>query len=80
MTTAADTRQAEAARAYRVIYGETIPAWEKTFATKREAMAFAREHRGFGDIIFDVVKVVPGEAPRSLMAALAKAAGIKAER
>ena len=30
---------------YRVVYGETMPAWEKIFDTKREAYAFAKEHR-----------------------------------
>lgn len=53
---------------YRVVYGETMPAWEKTFSTKREADAFAKEHKGFGDIIFSIRKVVPGEAPQSMTA------------
>lgn len=56
--------------AYRVVYGETIPAWEKTFQTKREADAFAKEHESFGDIIFSITRVVEGEAPRSLSAAI----------
>lgn len=43
--------------AYRVVYGETMPAWEKTFATKREAEAFAKKHESFGDIIFNVAKI-----------------------
>ena len=55
---------------YRVVYGETIPAWERIFPTKREAEAFAKEHRGFGDVIFSISKVVPGEPPKSLTAAL----------
>jgi len=53
---------------YRVVYGETMPAWEKTFPTKREADAFAKKHKSFGDIVFSVAKVVPGEAPQSMMA------------
>lgn len=57
-------------KGYRVVYGETMPAWEKIFATKREAEAFAREHRSFGDIIFSVAKVIPGEPPQSLMVAM----------
>lgn len=55
---------------YRVVYGETMPAWEKTFPTKREAEAFAKEHESFGDIIFSISKIVAGEAPKSLMAAI----------
>ena len=55
---------------YRVVYGETMPAWEKTFPTLREAQAFAKEHESFGDVIFSITKVVPGERPRSLMGAV----------
>lgn len=62
---------------YRVVYGESRPAWEKIFPTKREADAFAKEHKGFGDVIFSVKKVVPGEPPQSMAAAIeaAQAAG-----
>lgn len=56
--------------AYRVVYGETMPAWEKVFPTKREAEAFAKEHESFGDVIFSIAKVVPGEKPQSLSAAI----------
>lgn len=62
-------------KTWRVVYGETMPAWEQTFPTKREATAFAKQHESFGDIIFDISKVIPGEAPKSLTAALAKAEG-----
>lgn len=55
---------------YRVVYGETMPAWEKVFPTKRAAEAFAKEHRSFGDIIFSIKRVIPGEPPQSLTAAL----------
>ena len=58
---------------YRVVYGETRPAWEQIFPTRRAADAFARKHRSFGDVIFSVAKVVPGEPPQSLMAAFANA-------
>jgi len=60
--------------AYRVVYGETMPAWERIFQTKREAEAFAEEHEGFGDIIFSIDKVIPNQPPQSL------AAMIEAER
>lgn len=56
--------------AYRVVYGETMPAWEKIFPTKREAEVFAKKHRSFGDVIFSVAKVVPGQPPQSLAAAI----------
>lgn len=62
-------------RQWRVVYGETMPIWEGRFGTKREAAAFAKKHRGFGDIIFAIERVVPSEGPRSLMAAIAKSAG-----
>jgi hypothetical protein len=55
---------------YRVVYGETMPAWEQTFPTRREAKAFAKKHEGFGDIVFSIAKVVPGEPPQSLTAAI----------
>ena len=55
---------------YRVVYGETMPAWEKIFDTKREAEAFAKEHRSFGDVIFSIRKVVTGEKPQSMAAAI----------
>ena len=55
---------------YRVVYGETMPAWEKIFLTKREAKKFAKEHESFGDIIFSIAKVVPGEPPKSITAAI----------
>lgn len=55
---------------YRVVYGETMPAWEKIFPTMKEAKAFAKEHESFGDVIFSITPVVPGERPRSLAAAI----------
>lgn len=55
---------------YRVVYGETIPAWEQTFKTKGEADAFALKHLSYGDIIFGVNEIVEGEPPQSLMAAI----------
>lgn len=63
--------------AYRVVYGETMPAWEQTFRTRREAQVFAKKHESFGDIIFSITKVVPGESPRSLTAALAEKFGTR---
>lgn len=56
---------------YRVVYGETMPAWEQTFPTKREAEAFAKKQKSFGDIIFSISKVVPGQKPQSMMALIA---------
>lgn len=56
---------------YRVVYGETRPAWEHIFPTLREARAFAKKHKSFGDIVFSVRKVVPGEPAQSMMALFA---------
>ncbi len=55
---------------YRVVYGETRPAWERIFPTMKAARAFAKEHEGFGDVIFSIKKVVPGEPPQSMAAAI----------
>lgn len=62
----------ETEMAYRVVYGETIPVWERSFPTLREAKAFAKEHESFGDVIFGITKIIPGESPRSLMAMLVR--------
>lgn len=51
---------------WRVVYGETMPAWERSFPTKREAQAFAKKQRNVGDIVFSVAKEVPGEPQQSL--------------
>jgi len=53
---------------YRVVYGETMPAWEQIFPTLREAKAFAKEHKSFGDVIFSIREVIPGEKPQSMTA------------
>lgn len=55
---------------WRVVYGETMPAWEKILPTKRKANAFAKKQESVGDIVFSVAKVAPGELARSLMAAV----------
>jgi 2-hydroxychromene-2-carboxylate isomerase len=55
-------------KGYRVVYGETMPAWEKIFRTKYQAEEFAREQKRVGDTIFSIKKVVPGEGPQSMTA------------
>jgi hypothetical protein len=55
---------------WRVVYGETLPAWERTFPTKKKADAFAKKHRRMGDEIFSIARVIPGEGPQSLMATI----------
>ncbi len=57
---------------YRVVYGETRPAWEKIFPTRKEARAFAKAQAKCGDRIFSVKRVVPGEPPQSMMVAIEK--------
>lgn len=58
---------------YRVVYGESRPAWEQIFRTWKAARAFAAEQRRVGDIVFSVKKVVPGEPPQSIMGAIEQA-------
>ncbi len=59
---------------YRVVYGETMPAWEKTFPTIREAIDFAERHMKVGDVIFSIAIVDPGDTkPHSMMAAIEQA-------
>lgn len=73
-TNAKPSLQTEAAEGYRVVYGETMPAWEQVFPTLGEAVAFAERHRSFGDVIFSITKVDPRDpGPHSLTAALALA-------
>lgn len=55
---------------WRVVYGETMRAWERLFLTRDEAKHFARKQRSLGDIVFSVRKVVKGEPPQSMMAAI----------
>jgi hypothetical protein len=55
---------------YRVVYGESRPAWERIFPTRREARAFAKAQKACGDIVFKIAAVVPGEEAQSLMAAI----------
>lgn len=53
---------------YRVVYGESRPAWEKIFPTRKQARVFAAAQERVGDIVFSIKKVIPGEPPQSLMA------------
>lgn len=62
---------AKAKHLWRVVYGETLPAWEQIFGSRRAARAFASKQRSVGDIVFSIRKVVPGEEPQSMMAAIA---------
>lgn len=66
------SKKTKSTNGWRVVYGETRPMWEQVFGTKREADAFAKKHRSFGDVIFSIAKVVPGEPPQSITAALIK--------
>ena len=63
---------------YRVVYGESRPAWERVFPTMRAAKQFAKKQKCLGDVIFSVKKVVPGEGPQSITAAIdaARAGGL----
>lgn len=52
-----------------VVYGETMPAWEKEFDTLKEACKFAQYHHRLGDQIYLIGPVVPGQV-KSIMAAV----------
>jgi hypothetical protein len=59
---------------YRVVYGETIPAWEKVFDAIKEAITFARRCAARGDIVFSIAAVDQYDtAPHSLQAAIENA-------
>ena len=51
---------------YRVVYGETLPAWEREFPDFQSANAFAQKQHACGDIIFEIAVVREGDAPKSL--------------
>lgn len=54
---------------YVVVYGETMPAWEQRFSTKRATEAFIKKHESFGDVIFSVEKInVNDKRPRGIIA------------
>lgn len=57
-------------RKYRVVYGETRPMWEQIFPTLKKAEEFAIEQQSVGDIVYSVKKVVEGEPPQSITAAI----------
>ncbi len=57
----------KAKHGWRVVYGETMPAWEQKFPTRREARAFEKKQRQLGDIIFSVAPIIPGEKPKSMV-------------
>jgi hypothetical protein len=50
-------RKSKLVTVYRVVYGETIPVWEQVFLTLSDALAFAKEHESFGDIIFNITRI-----------------------
>lgn len=76
MTTKTKTKT-KASASYRVVYGESRPAWEQIFPTMKAARAFAKEHQSFGDVIFSVKRVIHGEAPQSMAAAIEAAQRVK---
>lgn len=66
-------KKAKFVAGWRVVYGETRPAWEQIFPTKRKAEAFRKRCLGRGDTVFSVAKTVAGEPPQSIMAAIEEA-------
>ena len=58
---------------YRVVYGETMPAWEKIVPTTRAADRFQRQREHVGDVVFSIARVIEGEPPQSILAAIEEA-------
>ncbi len=58
---------------YRVVYGETMPAWEKIVPATRAADRFKRQREHVGDVVFSIAKVIEGEPPQSILAAIEEA-------
>jgi len=58
---------------YRVVYGETMPAWEKIVPTTRAADRFKRQREHVGDVVFSIARVIEGEPPQSILAAIEEA-------
>lgn len=56
---------------YRVVYGESRPAWEQIFATLKEAEKFALKQLSVGDVVFSIKQVRKGESPQSMMGIIA---------
>ena len=55
---------------FRVVYGETMPAWERTFSTKLKAKAFAKKQQSIGDTIYNLAKTgTPKDNKRGLLSA-----------
>ena len=42
---------------YRVVYGETMPAWEKIVPTTRAADRFKRQREHVGDVVFSIARM-----------------------
>ena len=55
---------------WRVVYGESLPAWEKLFPTRKAAREFALAQLDMGDIVFRISKVIPGDGHQSITAVL----------
>ena len=47
---------------YRVVYGETMPAWEKIVPTTRAADRFKRQREHVGDVVFSIARSHRGRA------------------
>jgi len=58
---------------YRFVYGETMPAWEKIVPTRRAADRFKRSREHVGDVVFSIARVIEGEPPQSILAAIEEA-------
>lgn len=54
---------------YRVVYGETMPSWERTFSSKYEAAKFSKLCEKIGDVVF--YNGVASKGPRGAIVVMA---------
>ncbi|MGD0395134.1 MAG: hypothetical protein ABSC41_21130 [Acidimicrobiales bacterium] len=50
-----------------------MPAWEKIVPTTRAADRFKRQREHVGDVVFSIARVIEGEPPQSILAAIEEA-------
>lgn len=59
---------------YRVIYGETMPAWTKELSTEAAVLAWVKRCLDLGDLIFGIEALEEGDTPQFMSLADALAA------
>lgn len=49
---------------YRIVYGETMPAWSREITTMKELQKFVARCMSVGDLIFGIEELREGYQPR----------------